>query len=53
MHVDEQLVNSGRNPKPLIYNPRGLYTLGEQMIRGTDWLSPLLRNLTREQEDEA
>ncbi|MBP7963242.1 MAG: flavin reductase family protein [Caldilineaceae bacterium] len=53
VHVDEQLVDLGRNPKPLIYNPRGIYKLGEQMIRGTDWLSPLLRKLTQEQVDKA
>ena len=48
VHADDQLVDLGRNPRPLIYNPRGIYKLGEQMIRGTDWLSPLLRKLSHE-----
>lgn len=53
VHVDEQMVDIGRHPAPLIYNPRGIYKLGEQMIRGTDWLSPLLRKLNQEESGEA
>jgi len=52
VHVDEQMVDIGRHPAPLIYNPRGIYKLGEQMIRGTDWLSPLLRKLKQDKEAE-
>ena len=53
VHVDEELADMSRNPRPLIYNPRGIYKLGEQMIRGTDWLSPLLRKLSRQEENGA
>lgn len=45
--VDQEMQAGGKNPSPMIYNPSGIYQLGKQLIRGSDWLSPTLRRLGR------